>query len=47
MSSCDGVHVTYEENMGQNAYGAAKKKYNSNWAPYLMKKNIAKTEKIT
>lgn len=25
VSSCDGVHVTDEENMGQNAYGAAKK----------------------
>lgn len=44
VSSCDGVYVTDEENMGQNAYGAGKK-YNSNWAPYLMKKNIAKTEK--
>lgn len=29
VSSCDGVYVTDEENMGQNAYGAGKK-FNSN-----------------
>lgn len=46
MSSCDGVHVTDEENMGQNAYGAGKK-FSSNWAPYLMKKILQKPKKIT
>lgn len=44
VSSCDGVYVTDEENMGQNAYGAGKK-IQFKLSTIFNEKNIAKTEK--